>query len=439
MRPFQIALVGLGTVGTGVAKLLSEQSERLRRRTKREIVLRHVVVRDLGKAREVDLPSGVVHQDLSRAVTDPHVDAIVEVIGGLDVAKSVITTALESGKDVVTANKALLCVHGGEIFGLAKRLGRTVCFEAAVAGGVPVIAGVGQSLASNQISGIEAILNGTSNYILTQMGATGRPFADVVREAQELGYAEADPTMDIDGTDAAQKLSILVQLAFGAKVQPEQFVRQGVDTLEASDLAYAAELGYGVKLLAVAKVVGEALELHVQPTLVRADRPLAQVDGPRNMIAVEGDAVGTVWWSGPGAGRMATASAVVADILDLAIGRAQSTFPHLDLWNETPSFSLLPVEEIRRRSYFRFNVEDRPHVVADIADILGRHEISLASIIQHEAPEVVEPSGNDEAHPIVPLVVMTHRASEGQMRAAEAELRKLSALRAPWVRMPVAD
>lgn len=441
MRPFQIALVGLGTVGTGVAKLLTEQQARVSRRAGREIVLKHVVVRDPGRPREVKLPPDVVHQDLGKAITDPEVDAVVEVIGGFDAAKSLMTTALESGKDVVTANKALLCVHGGDIFGSAKRLGRTVCFEAAVAGGVPVIAGVGQSLASNQITGIEAILNGTSNYILTQMAATGQPFAEVVREAQELGYAEADPTMDIDGTDAAQKLAILVQLAFGTKVQPEQFVRQGVDTLEAADLAYAAELGYRVKLLAVAKVVSGKLELHVQPTLIRGDRPLSQVDGPRNMIAVEGDAVGTVWWSGPGAGRMATASAVVADLIDLAVGRAQATFPRLDLWCDGPSIPLLPAEEIRRRSYFRFNVEDRPHVVADIADILGRNGISLASIIQHEAPELAEADevAKREIHPIVPLVVMTHRATEGQLRAAEVELNQLSALRNPWVRMPVAD
>ncbi len=246
-----------------------------------------------------------------------------------------------------------------------------ICFEAAVAGGIPVIAGVGQSLAGNQISGIEAILNGTSNYILTQMSATGRAFDDVVKEAQQLGYAEADPTMDIDGTDAAQKLAILVRLAFGKNVQPSDFVRQGIDTLEAADLAYAAELGYAVKLLARAKLAGGRLELHVQPTLVRRDRPLAQVDGARNMVAVDGDAVGTVWWSGPGAGRMATASAVVADLIDLAVGRAQATFPRLDLWSDGPDVPLLPADEIRRGNYFRFNVEDRPHVVADIADVLG--------------------------------------------------------------------
>jgi homoserine dehydrogenase len=395
-------------------------------------------VRDPARARDVSLPPGVLHADAARAIEDPQVDAVVEVIGGTTLARRHVLAALEAGKDVVTANKALLCQHGDEVFSLAKRRGKTVCFEAAVAGGVPVIAGVGQSLAANQVTGIEAILNGTSNYILTQMAATGRPFDDVVREAQQLGYAEADPTMDIDGTDAAQKLAILVRLAFGTKVLPEEFVRQGVDTLEAADLAYAGELGYAVKLLAVAKLVSGRLELHVEPTLVRSDRPIAQVGGPRNMIAVEGDAVGTVLWSGAGAGRMATASAVVSDIIDLAAGRAQATFPRLDLWNDGPAVPLLPVEEVRRRYYLRFNVEDRPHVVADIADILGRHEISLASIIQHEAPEEDE-EADASGRPIVPLVVMTHRTREGQLRAAEAELERLSALRLPWVRMPVAD
>ncbi len=438
MRPFHIALFGLGTVGTGVAKLVLEQADRLTQRAGRPIVLRHAVVRNLDRHRDVSLPPEVVHGDAQRAIDDPEVDVVVEVIGGTDTARTLLLAALESGKEVVTANKALLCVHGEELFRVARLRGKSICFEAAVAGGVPVVAGIGQSLTANQITSIEAVLNGTSNYILSQMTATGRPFEEVVVEAQQLGYAEADPAMDIDGTDAAQKLALLVRLAFGTVVQPEHFVRQGIDTLEAADLSYAAELGYSVKLLAVARLADGHLELHVQPTLLREDRPLAQVDGPRNMIAAEGDAVGTVWWSGAGAGQMATASAVVADLVDLAIGRAQFTFPRLELGNEESGIPLLAAEDIRRRYYLRFNVEDRPRVVADIADILGRNQISLASIIQHEAPEVGE-NGRREGHPIVPLVVMTHRALEGQLRAAEIELDRLTALRRPWVRMPVAD
>ncbi len=442
IEPFHLALVGLGTVGGGVAQLLVDHADRLARRAGRPVRLRHVVVRNADRPRDVTLPPGVVHTDFAAAIADPEVHAVVEVMGGLDPARRYVAAALEAGKDVVTANKALLCVHGDELFNLARTRGRTICFEAAVAGGVPVVAGLSQGLAGNQVTAIEAILNGTSNYILSQMAGTGRAFADVLREAQALGYAEADPTMDVDGTDAAQKLSLLVRLAFGTRVVPEDFVRQGIDTLDAADLAYARELGYAVKLLAVARLVGKKdggkLELHVQPTLVRSDRPLAAVDGPRNMIEAEGDAVGSVLWAGPGAGRLATASAVIADVIDLAVGRAQRTFPRLDLWGDSPGLPLLPAGEIRRRSYFRFRVEDRPHVVADIADVLGRHEISLASIIQHEAPDLGDAETNGP-HPIVPLVVMTHRTTEGRLRAAEAELAGLSALRTPWVRMPVAD
>ena len=444
MRAFHLAVIGLGNVGTGVARLIVDESQRLTRRAGRPIEIRHAVVRNLANDRGLNLPDGVLHDDAARAIADPEVDAVVELMGGVGTARQHVIAALEAGKEVVTANKALLCVHGDEIFEIARRQGRSVCYEAAVAGGIPVIAGIAQGLAANQVTGIEAILNGTSNYILSQMAATGRPFADVVREAQALGYAEADPTMDIDGTDAAQKLALLVRLAFGTPTQPAEFIRQGIDTLDATDLAYAHELGYAVKLLAVAKFAGGSLEMHVQPTLVRRDRPLAQVEGPRNMIAVDGDAVGTVWWSGPGAGGMATASAVLADIIDLAVGRAQATFPRLDLWNDGPAVPLLPAEQIRRRYYLRFSVEDRPHVVADIADILGRNKISLASIIQPEVPETGESTDANNGvavggKPIVPLVVMTHRATEGQLRAAELEFKTLNALRLPWVRMPVAD
>lgn len=445
-QPLRVAMFGLGTVGTGVAQLLLTESERMARRAGRTIELHHVVVRNPAQQRDIALPDGILHGDAERAMADPNIDLVVELMGGLDTARTVVRRALEAGKDVVTANKALLSVHGAELFELARERGRVVAFEAAVAGGIPIVAGIGQCLSANQITAIEAILNGTSNFILSQMASTGESFAAVLAEAQRLGYAESDPTMDIDGTDAAQKLSILVQLAFGTKVGTDQFLKQGIASLSAVDLSYAQELGYAIKVLAVARLTDQRLEMHVQPTLVRAERPLASVDGPLNMIAVEGDAVGTVWWSGPGAGRMATASAVVADIIDVAVGRTAATFRHLDLWAQNAPVEILPLSEIRRRSYFRFHVEDRPHVVADIAHILGRHEISLASIIQHEAPErlAMDESGQSDAAetaspPVVPLVVMTHRTSEGQLRAAERELEKLTSLRCPWMRMPVAD
>jgi homoserine dehydrogenase len=301
---------------------------------------------------------------------------------------------------------------------------------------VPIIHVLGQSMAANQITALEAIINGTSNFILTEMFGRDTAYGDAVRKAQDMGYAEADPSMDVKGTDAAQKLTLLTRLAFGTRVRPEQFMVQGIDTLELADLKYAHELGYAVKLLATAKVVEGQLEMHTQPTLIRREREIAKVEGANNMIALTGDVVGETWFSGMGAGQMATASAVVADVIDIAAGRAQMTFPLLDLWNESNAFPLRDPEKAFRRYYLRFTVEDKPHVIADITDVLGRHAISLASVIQHEAPEVEDAAGN--AMP-VPLVIMTHRTMEGQIRRASAELDKLTCLRLPRVCLPVKD
>lgn len=438
--PVNIALLGLGTVGSGVVTILQRHADRIARRAGRPIHVRRVVVRDPRKPRDVSLPDGVLTDDLNSILRDPEIDIAVELIGGLEPARAIVLDLLAAGKNIVTANKALLCEHGDELFHAARERGRTICFEAAVAGGIPIIAAVGQSLAANQIRSIEAILNGTSNYILTAMLSQGRSYGDALREAQQLGYAEADPTMDVDGTDAAQKLALLARLAFGTRVPLSDFPRQGIDTLELADLRYADELGYRVKLLAVARLVRGRLEMHVQPTLVHRDRPLAKVDGAFNIIALEGDAVGTAWFSGAGAGRMPTASAVVADLIDTVAGRAALTFPRLDLWDQQPPLPVQPADAIRHRYYLRFNAEDRPHVFADIADILGRHGISLASVIQHEAPEhEAAETGDPVALPTVPVVVMTHRTTAGQLRTAETELDRLDSLRPPRIRMPVAD
>ena len=437
MSPLKVAIIGVGTVGSGVARILLEQPERMTRRAGRPIELRRAVVRDVNKPRDVDLPEAMLTDDIETVVNDDQIDVAIQLIGGLEPARQIMLSLLESGKDVVTANKALLCEHGDQLFARAGELGRCIAFEAAVAGGIPIVAAVGQSMAANQITSIEAILNGTSNFILTEMLAAERLYADVLKQAQALGYAEADPSMDVDGTDAAQKLVILTQLAYGTKIPVASFLRQGIDSLELADLKYADELGYTVKLLAVTRLIDGQLEVHVQPTLVRHDRPLAQVDGAFNMIELDGDSVGPTWYSGPGAGQMPTASAVVSDLLDMAIGRAQLTFSRLDLWRQHDSFPVLPAEEISRRYYLRYNVEDRPHVLADIADILGRNQISLASVIQHEAPEVE--SAPSTAESFVPLVIMTHRSTEGRMRAADVELDQLTSLRLPRIRMPVAD
>ncbi len=404
-------------------------------RAGRELTLQRVAVRNLTRPRDVDVPPDQLTDDPLSVATADDVDVVLELIGGLSPAREIVEAALRAGKNVVTANKALLCAHGPELFALARELGRCIAFEAAVAGGCPIIHVLSQAMTGNEIQAIEAILNGTSNFILTEMFHNSESYDAAVRKAQEMGYAEADPALDVDGTDAAQKLGILVQLAYGVRITPEQFIVQGLDTIELADLQYANELGYAVKLLATAKLHENRLELHTQPTLIRHERPVAQTHGPYNMIGLVGDAVGRAWFSGMGAGQMATASAVVADLVDIAIGRAQLTFPRLSLTPVDNPPGLLPPEDVSRRYYLRFNVEDRPHVMADITDVLGRNGISIASVIQHEAPD---PDAS-AAISIVPLVIMTHRTTEGQVRAANRELAGLDCIRTPRVCMPVSD
>lgn len=385
MSPLEIGIIGMGNVGSGVAKILTNQSEMLERRAGRPIHIRKATVRDLGRDRGVTLPDGVLTVSIDEVVNDPEIALVVQLIGGIELARDIMLRCLKAGKNVVTANKALLCEHSEEIFATAKANNCCVAYEAAVAGGIPIIDVVGESLASNQLLSIEAILNGTSNFILTEMFNRDASYDEILQEAQQLGYAEADPTFDIDGTDAAQKLVLLTQLAWGTTVSLDDFPRQGIDTLELADLKYARELGYKVKLLATSRMVDGQLEMHVQPTLIKADRPLANIDGAFNAVSLLGDAVGRTWYCGPGAGQMPTASAVVSDIIDMALGRTQITFPKLEIWSESGA-DVVPKNEITSRFYLRFQVEDRPHVFADIADILGQHEISLASIIQHKAP-----------------------------------------------------
>lgn len=435
LAPLNLGLIGLGNVGTGVATILTQQAARFTRRAGRPIHIRRAVVRDVSKPRGVALPADVLTTDVDAVIRDREIQVAVELIGGLHPAREIVLACLEAGKDVVTANKALLCEHGDEIFQTARRLGRTVAFEAAVAGGIPIIAAVGQSMAANQIVGIQAILNGTSNYILSEMLLRQQSYAAALRGAQDLGYAEADPTLDVNGTDAAQKLGLLVQLAWGTKVPTSAFHVSGIDQLDQADIRYAAELGYTIKLLAAARGSEGRLQISVRPTLIRKDRPLAQIHGPFNAILLEGDVVGSVWFSGRGAGQLPTASAVAADIVDLAIGRGQLTFPRLDLWGETPRCEILPESASASRFYVRLAVEDRPHVMADVTDILGRHQISLASVVQPEAPEV---EGEAPVF-VVPLIIMTHRTTAGQIAAAEAELARLGTVHTPRVILAVAD
>jgi homoserine dehydrogenase len=429
----KVGMVGMGTVGSGVARLLLEYGDRTGEHAGRPLWLQHVVVQDVAKSRDVQLPAGVLSSDLNRILNDPEISVVALLMGGLEPARTITLKLLEAGKDIVTANKALIAEHGAELFDRARELGRTIAFEASVAGGIPIIANISTCLVANQIESIHAILNGTSNFILTQMEATGASYADAVAEAQKRGYAEADPSMDVDGTDAAQKLGILSHLAFGAQVPWQEIPRRGIDTLDVDDIRYAKELGYRIKLLAVAQLVAGGLELHVSPTLVKIGTPLAEVRGAFNAVRIAGDAVGPVFYLGLGAGQMPTASAVVADLIDTAVGRAAITFKLLELWSSHKP-RVMPSEfaDVTGRYYLRFMVEDRPMVLAEICGVLGKHGVSIASVLQHEAEATA--SGTVA---LVPLVIMTHTTTEGQTRAAFAEIEKLACRRGTGVRMRV--
>jgi homoserine dehydrogenase len=432
MKPANVAIVGFGTIGSGVARMLLENQERIARHAGRPVNLAYVVDQDLKRPRNVTLLPGLLTNDLGRVVNDPEVSLVVELIGGLEPARSIVLKILESGKDVVTANKALLAEHGPELFDRARQLGRSIAFEAAVGGGIPIIAALNECLTANQVQSIHAILNGTSNFILSQMEENESDYQAALAEAQQCGYAEANPVMDVSGSDAAQKLAILAHLAFGAQVNWREIPRAGIDQVEVADMQYAKELGYSIKLLAVAELVPEGLELHVSPTLVRRGTPLAEVRGAYNAIRIVGDAVGRVFFHGLGAGQMPTASAVVADIIDTVLGRMAITFHTLNLWSleHRARIKPRPSADICGRYYLRFNVDDRPGVMAEIAGILGKYRISIASLIQHETEE-------DAA--CVPLMIMTHTAPEGAMLDALAAINVLSSVHPGTVRMRVRD
>ncbi len=433
MEKTKVAIVGFGTVGTGVARLLLDHGDRTARHAGRTLWLEAVVDTDVTRPRDVALPAGLLTDDLAAITDNPEIEVVAHVVGGVEPARTIMLRLLESGKDVVTSNKALLAEHGPELFDRARELGRSIAFEAAVAGGIPIITNLSQCLTANQITSLRGILNGTSNFIVSRMEEQGAAYADAVKEAQRRGYAELDPTLDVDGTDAAQKLAILAHLSFGVRVHWSQIPRVGIDKLDPIDLQYANELGYRIKLLAVAKLVDERIELHVSPTLVRIGLPLAEVREAYNAVSVVGDAVGPLFYHGLGAGQMPTASAVVADMIDTAVGRVKLTFQTLKLWSDRKSrFSVRDFAELPSRYYLRFAVEDRPGVLAQIAGVLGAHRISIASVIQH-APA---PNGDITS---VPLVIMTHAATEGDADAATAEIGRLTCVHGPSVRMRVVD
>ena len=386
MEKSGVAIIGMGTVGTGVARLLLDFGDRTAKHAGKTLWLEKAVVRDVARAYDVDLPDGILTDRLEDVLENPNIEVVAQLIGGLEPAKTIMLQLLESGKDVVTANKALLAEHGAELFDKARSLGRSIAFEASVAGGVPIIANIGQCLSANQLETLHGILNGTSNFILTQMEEKNASYADAVAEAQRLGFAEADPSMDVDGSDAAQKLAILAHLGFGARVHWRDIPRTGIDTLDVDDIRFAAELGYRIKLLAVAKLVHDELELHVSPTLVRVGMPLAEVQEAFNAVSVVGDAVGPLFFHGQGAGQMPTASAVVADLIDTAVGRTAITFKSLELWSRREArVNASDHANAAGRFYLRFQVADHPGVMAQIAGVLGEFGISIASVLQREA------------------------------------------------------
>ncbi len=428
----KVALVGLGTIGTGDARLLLGFPDRIGRHAGRKVVLKRIVDRDVERSRGIELPHGLLTDDLTTITGDPEIRVVVQLIGGLEPARTIMLKLLESGKDVVTANKALLAEHGPELFDRARELGRSIAFEASVAGGVPIVAGIGQCLSANQIESVCGILNGTSNFILSEMEAQGTDYATAVAQAQRRGYAEADPAMDVDGTDTAQKLAILAQLAFGARVRWSDIPRTGIDSVEATDVAFAGELSYRIKLLAVARLDPEGLTLHVAPTLVRIGTPLAEVRGAYNAIRVVGDAVGQVFFQGLGAGQLPTASAVVADVIDTAVGRTAITFRTLELWSDRKArVAARDAAQTPGRFYLRLAVCDHPGVMAEVAGVLGANDISIASILQHE--------GDGQSDQVVSLVIMTHETTEGAIQKACGEIDRLASVRAPGVRMRVRE
>jgi homoserine dehydrogenase len=434
-----IALIGCGTVGGGVAELLMHQADRLARRAGRRLDLVHVIVRDFTRTRPHGLPMMLLGTDWRAAINDPAVDVVVELIGGTTTAREIVRAALAAGKHVVTANKALLAAHGGELFNAARTAGRAIGFETAVAGGIPIIKALAESLAANQVTAIQGILNGTSNFILSSMADAGMTYDAALAEAQRRGYAEADPTLDVDGSDAAHKLGILAQIAFGVTPQAGDVDQRGIAGLDALDIRFAAELGYTIKLLAEAWLVcghaepGSSVSLHVSPVLLRSTDILAQVRGAFNAVRVVGDVVGETLYQGPGAGKMPTASSVISDLIDLAVGRLPATFAAAGLWRADSSrFRIGTGERVPSRFYLRVLVKDQPGVLAEVCRLLAVDRISIASVVQHEAID-----GHPEQ--TVPLVIMTHAAEAGRFRHAVHAISALPTVSSDAVYFPVAD
>lgn len=432
MKPLGVALLGCGVVGSGVVRLLLEHAERLQLRAGRPLQLHHVVVRHADKGRQISLPAHLLQTDPEIVLRDNNVDVVVEVIGGLEPARSLILDCFSAGKHVVTANKAILASYGDELFAAAHQAERVLCFEASVGGGIPIVHALTEGLAANEITAIKAILNGTTNYILTSMTEQGLSYGEALLEAQRLGYAETDPALDVNGADSAHKLAVLARLAFGVSIKGDAIERRGIQSLEQVDIRYAKVMGYVIKLIAEAWLSEHRVALHVEPTLVEKYDPLAQMPGPYNAIEVVGDMVQDTLLCGPGAGQMPTAGAVVADLIDIALGRAQVTFQASKLWDPDRGIGLRSPSEIRSRFYLRANVEGQPGTLAEVANVLARERISIASVVQHEQLET-------EKGLAVPIVATTHTTNLGAIRRAIQAIDLLSCALTPSIYLPIAE
>jgi len=423
MKPINIGLLGIGTVGSGTFAVLKRNQAEISRRAGREIVIKIIADRDIEKARRIVGDGTLITSDANEVVTHPDVDIVVELIGGYTIAKELTLKAIENGKHVVTANKAMLASHGTEIFAAAEKQGVMVAFEAAVAGGIPIIKALREGLTANRIEWIAGIINGTGNFILSEMRSKGLSFDTVLEQAKELGYAEADPTFDIEGIDAAHKISIMASIAFGIPIQFDKVYTEGITKLTGEDISYAEELGYRIKLLGITKRTSKGIELRVHPTLIPSRRLIANVEGVMNAVVVKGDAVGPTLYYGPGAGAEPTASAVVADLIDVTrmhTADPKQRVPYLGVQpNLLLDIPILPMEEVETSYYLRLQALDRPGVLADITCILAELEISIDAMIQKE------PKKDEEQ---VDIIVLTHLSIEKNINAAITRIEELSSV-----------
>lgn len=423
MKPIKVGLLGLGTVGSGTFNVLKRNQEEIMRRAGRSIEISMVAVRNVERAKEITKGEVEIVTDGNLVVNHPDIDIVVELIGGNDVAKDLVLKAIANGKHVVTANKALIAKHGNEVFKAAQDKGVMVAFEAAVAGGIPIIKALREGLTANRIQWIAGIINGTTNFILSEMRDKGLDFATVLKQAQALGYAEADPTFDIEGVDAAHKLTIMASIAFGIPTQFDKAYVEGITKLEATDIEYAEQLGYRIKLLGITKRSEAGIELRVHPTLIPEKRLIANVEGAMNAVLVQGDAVGATLYYGKGAGSEPTASSVIADVVDitrLASADPEHRVPYLAFQpNALSDLTVLPISEVYTSYYLRMRVEDKPGVLADVTKILAEFSISIDAMLQKEPGE-----GESKTD----IIMLTHQTQEKNVDAAIARIEALSSV-----------